>query len=97
MKYGPKSALRVYLWALFTPARSFAAQFCKIFVAVKAAMAVLALLLPGTGVEYLSGDHLFDISGHIADGLIWTLALLFVRERDEARDLLKAAQEKEPT
>jgi hypothetical protein len=77
--------LNVYRWVLFAPGRSAAAKVCTAFFVLKVVMAALELLLPGVGIEYLSRDHLYDVSGHVADGLVWFLALMFVRERDQTR------------
>lgn len=77
--------LNVYRWVLFAPARSTAAKVCTFFVVFRAIRAVLELLLPGAGIEYLSWDHLYDVGGYVADTLVWFLALMFVRERDAAR------------
>jgi hypothetical protein len=81
--------LNVYRWVLFAPARSTAAKVCTAFFVFKTIQAVLELLLPGAGIEYLSWGHLLDVGGHVADGLVWFLALMFVRERDAARTELK--------
>lgn len=89
--------LRVYRWVLFAPGRSTAAKVCTAFFVFKVVMAVLELLLPGVGIEYLSRDHLYDVGGHVADGLVWFLALMFVRERDEARAELKAERARSAT
>lgn len=81
--------LAVYRWVLFAPRQSTAAKACTFFIVFAAIAAVLELLLPGAGVEYLSWDHLYGIGDDVADGLTWFLALMFVRERDQARAALK--------
>jgi hypothetical protein len=77
--------LRVYRWTLFASPRSSAAKLCTFFIVVAAIRVAFELLLPGAGVEYLSWDHLYDVGDPVADGLMWFLALMFVRERDMAR------------
>lgn len=77
--------LAVYRCVLFAPGRSSAAKLCQFFIAFAAILAVLELLLPGKGIDYLSWAHLNDVGEHVVDGLTWFLALMFVRERDAAR------------
>jgi hypothetical protein len=86
------AVLRVYRWVLFAPGRSTAAKVCTFFVVFEVISAVLELLLPGRGIEYLSWDHLYDVGGYVEDGLVWFLALMFVRERDAARKRLELAR-----
>lgn len=81
--------LRAYRWVLFSSPRSSSAKLCRFFIAFAAILAVLELLLPGKGIDYLSWAHLNDVGEHVMDGLTWFLALLFVRERDAARAELK--------